>query len=247
MLKIHTNTSMTMVPTKVLQDTTLSLEAKALYLIMWSQENVKDFSLDELHNQTKSSVETIQQAYDELVNVGYVTTRKADLHLWMIPQKVVAEQPSVDETSSIITAETVVQDSVPFETTADVKPKPKKLNKWEQIEQLIENYTDDRDLRKALKSYFLCRMNPAPTSRFSMGGSVQVYQVQRMLQQLDGLTGDKVKIVDYCKENEYMKFFDLPKPKSFDGVKSESITVEEMDAIHKRWAELEAQGKRVEY
>lgn len=232
MLKVHSTYSFVTVPSKILQDAALSLEAKALYLSMWTQNDPKSFSLDLVATQTTSTLEIIQKAYDELVNAGYVTVKSDDINIWTVPQKTAIKQDVGD---------------VPFETTAEVKQKPKKLNKWEQIEQLIENYTEDRELRKALKGYFLARMNPATTSRFSVAGSIQVYQVNKMLQQLDTCTGDKVKIVEYCKENEYMKFFDLPKPKSFDGIKSESISADEMDAIRKRWAELEAQGKRTEY
>ena len=244
MLKVHSNNNMMLVPVKVLQDSMLSLEAKALYLTIWSQDDLKNFSVDLLYTQTSSSIENIQKAYDELINSGYLTVKKDDIHIWMVPQKV-----SVPPITQVITSETIetIQDEIPFETTAEVKPKKKKLNKWEQIEQLIENYTEDRELRKALKGYFLCRMNPATTSRFSTAGPIQVYQVSKMLEQLDGLTSDKVQVVEYCKKNEYMKFFDLPKPKSFDGVKSESITQDEMDAIRKRWAEWEANGEQIKF
>lgn len=244
MLKVHSNNNTTIIPIKALEDKALSLEAKALYLIIWTQDDLKNFSVDSLYTQTSSPIDIIQKAYNELVSSGYLTIKDDNTHIWMVPQKV-----TVPEEKELITKEVVetIQDDIPFETSREVKTKPKKPNKWEQIEQLVEEYTEDKDLRYSLKGYFLARMNPAQTSRFSVQGQIQLYQVKRLLEQLDACTGDKIKIVEYCKENEYMKFFDLPKPKSFDGVKSESITPEEMDAIRKRWAEMEAQGKRTSY
>ena len=232
MLKIHSTYSFVTVPSKVLKDEALSLESKALYLLIWTTDP-DNFSLDNIAIQTSSTIETIHKAYDELINSGYLTIKDGDVNIWAAQQKVTR----------------INQEEIPFDTSAEVKQKKKKPNKWDQIEKLIEDYTEDKDLRYVLKGYFLARMTPDSASRFSIQGPIQVYQVKQMLEQLDTCSGDKIKIVEYCKEREYMRFFDIKQSKStkFENVKSESITPEEMDVARKRWAEMEAQGMQYKY
>lgn len=100
----------------------------------------------------------------------------------------------------------------------------KKVDKTKnEFSNLIESYTKDDNLRIALNQYFYSRLFPEPNSRFANFNKPNKNIVKYMLKTLDDCQGDKVKIVQYCTEHQYGKFFDLTQSR-FDGVVSGSYT-----------------------
>ena len=163
-----------------------------------------------------------------------------------IPKGIVGETPTIDtEDNSLSEYEQhmftddvkrrrriIQQDAI-----IDDQPKKKRKTRWDQCADMIDEYTQDEELRAALFDYLLIRLQMKDRPMFPN-------QWKGMLNSLDRLKGNKVQIVRRSIERGWAGFFDQdnyyrgskPDPSVFGehkGMSSKKVSKEEREEILK--------------
>lgn len=94
-------------------------------------------------------------------------------------------------------------DDVSDKSYDDVPVRKKKMNLYEKCQLEITNFTDDENLREALKTYLDTRLRIKDKPILGIG------QWKGLLNTLSRLQGDKVKIVERATERGWASFFEL--------------------------------------
>ena len=94
-------------------------------------------------------------------------------------------------------------DDVSEKSYDDIPVRKKKMNLYEKCQLEITNFTDDENLREALKTYLDTRLRIKDKPILGIG------QWKGLLNTLGRLQGDKLKIVERATERGWASFFEL--------------------------------------
>ena len=111
-----------------------------------------------------------------------------------IPKGIVRENPTTEETSSDNVSD--------YERHMYTDEKPKKKSRWDKCAEMVDEYTDDEELRGALKSYL--------SDRLAMRDKpIYPNQWKALLKKLTAIGGNTKAVVQQSIEYGYASFYPL--------------------------------------
>lgn len=207
-------------------DINLSVEAKGLQT--WFLSNVKswDGTFEDILKHNKNlTKEKLLIIINELNNNGYIEVdKKGNYQILDKPKNVTSKD-----------LKPIVLDDVDKE-----EPSAKHKNLFDKCNDYINNYTNDPELRAALREYLLLRLNPGAGTRLASMPLQYFNQWRNLVTNLDTFSGNKVAIVKQSISNKWAKFVDIKATR--DDVKSNTYTQEEKEKFKARAAKIEQEG-----
>ena len=122
------------------------------------------------------------------------------------------------------------------------KPKTKKLSLWDKCVQHIEEFTDDEEMRQALKDYLAFRLSVKDKPLFAG-------QWKGMLNKIPTLRGDSLRIIKQSLECGWLGFFDEKKSgwnynRSHENTFSETKNVSSRKVSKEEWEDMLKNGEK---
>ena len=224
MIKLQKHIKYCTIPIHFLEDESLSLEAKGLLSLLYAKDysEFDDILTDEF---TKDKLLVI---LNELSSKGYLEMSGDNYNISYKSSK--SKQNNDTSIEEVKTKEDI---NTEVETT-------KKLNLYEKCMNAIDEFTEDVELKSALKEYLEIRLNPSKDSRLYDRKIAHLNVWKAQLNSLNTLTGNKLDIVNQSIRNAWAKFVDID-PNKVEGtpVYSNRYTKEEIEQIRERAKSLE--------
>lgn len=133
---------------------------------------------------------------------------------------------------NILNTDNTLKDNISKDILHSTEEKPKKLSMYEKCVRLIEEYTDNQELRDLLVEYLKMRLSMKDKPLYGSN------QFKGILNKLNTIGGDPFEIVNYCIERGYASFYapttyskreDRTKFGETSEVVSKSLTKEELN------------------
>ena len=211
--KVQMQHSMITIPKTFLEDDSLTLAEKGLYASFFVLK--QPFSFDDSDTQTLAAFEGLK-AKGYIIAVKSPKKYKYKVVFKPAKRKVVKKEPKP-----------VVEENT---------------HKFNDVMQVIADYTDDPVLRESLNRYFYERHHKKGRFSTLTLWTDTVTDTRRMLAQLDSLDSDKRKIVKASLDGQYFKFFEQPVTTvSTDGV-SNAYTAKEVQQLREQAAQIRQNG-----
>lgn len=226
------------IPTYILDDNTVSLAAKGLYVqLLYSNNSI--CSLKELTAFTNETEDNLQKYFAELSSAGYITIKDKRCDLL---QKAVTDRSS---------RKTSAEDAEEFAENVVVQ---KPLNKYEKMEMLINSFDLSDNVKHSLLVYFEKRLNKR--GRFAEAEDLHGYIVRAMIGDLISFhlsEEDQITCIQQSIDREWFKFVNPVNQTqqskagsafNKENIKAGTYTKEDIDEIKRKSAELEANGEK---
>lgn len=224
--KIKHSSKFVTMPVYHLRDTELSLFAKGLMSWFFDADGWNGDFADILKFHRGITQTHLITALNELQAGGYITVDGKSNYI-------VNEKPA--------NVRDKVFKPIELDDEANKESKPKK-NLFQKCSDFVDEYTQDINLRRALKSYLYSRLSPGKDSRFNDRPLGNFASWRSLVLTLDAMEGDKVKIVDQSNSKQWAKFVDIPHNQTLDKVQNGAYTKEEIEMFRKRAKEIEENG-----
>ena len=224
MIKLQKHIKYCTIPIHFLEDESLSLEAKGLLSLLYA----KDYSEFDDILTDEFTKDKLLVSLNELSSKGYLEMSGDNYNISYKSSK--SKQNNDTSIEEVKTKEDI---NTEVETT-------KKLNLYEKCMNAIDEFTEDVELKSALKEYLEIRLNPSKDSRLYDRKIAHLNVWKAQLNSLNTLTGNKLDIVNQSIRNAWAKFVDID-PNKVEGtpVYSNRYTKEEIEQIRERAKSLE--------